>query len=110
MRVALIAALVLMPTAAFSQGIEANGWTLTNPTISGPMLGTEGSAPATPASGKVLLYPKSGAPGEWCSKDDAGVETCMSAGGGGGGAPNSSKPVIRLDNLVQTLDKLDGWG
>lgn len=83
MRVALIAALVLMPMAAFSQGIEANGWTFTNPTISGPLLGTEGAAPATPAAGKVILYAKTGAPGVFCSKDDAGVETCMATASGG---------------------------
>lgn len=84
MRIALIVSLMLMPAAALSQGIEANGWTLTNPTISGPMLGTEGAAPATPAAGKVVLYAKTGAPGVFCSKDDAGVESCMGAGGGGG--------------------------
>jgi hypothetical protein len=75
----------MLPSSAMAQ-IDANGWTLTNPTLVGPVLGTEGAAPATPAAGKVVLYPKSGAPGEWCSKDDAGVETCMSAGGGGGSA------------------------
>lgn len=84
MKIALIVALVFMPTSAFSQGIEANGWTLTNPTISGPMLGTEGAAPATPAAGKVVLYAKTGAPGVFCSKDDAGVESCMGGSGGGG--------------------------
>ena len=85
MRFALVAALVMLPSAAMAQGIDANGWTLTNPTLVGPVLGTESSAPATPAAGKVALYAKSGTPGEWCSKDDAGVETCMSAGSGGGG-------------------------
>lgn len=38
-------------------------------------------APATPAAGKVILYPKSD--GLWYSKDDAGTETVLSAGPGG---------------------------
>lgn len=42
-------------------------------------------APATPAAGKVAIYAKTGSPGELCSKDDAGVETCMSAGSGSSG-------------------------
>lgn len=78
----LLACLVALSARA---QITADGWTLTNPTVSGAITGTEGAAPATPASGKVVFYAKSGAPGEFCSKDDAGVETCMSAGGGGGG-------------------------
>ncbi len=86
MRLALLAALVMLPSAAMAQGIDANGWTLTNPVIVGPLEGTESSAPATPASGKVALYAKTGTPGVFCSKDDAGVETCMGGGGGGGGA------------------------
>lgn len=47
----------------------------------------EGSAPATPAAGRVVTYAK--ADGLMYSKDDAGVETLMSggAGGGGGGTP-----------------------
>ena len=47
--------------------------------------GTEAAAPAAPAAGQVILYAKSGAPGEFCSKDDGGTETCMSAGSGGSG-------------------------
>jgi hypothetical protein len=50
--------------------------------------GTEAAAPGTPAAGQVILYAKSGTPGEWCSKDDAGVETCMSAGSGGSSDPS----------------------
>lgn len=45
---------------------------------------TEGSAPSTPASGKVVVYAKSD--GLIYSKDDAGVETLMSGGGSGAGA------------------------
>lgn len=44
--------------------------------------GTEAAAPGTPAAGQVILYAKTGTPGEFCAKDDAGTETCMSAGGG----------------------------
>jgi hypothetical protein len=47
--------------------------------------GTEAAAPGTPAAGQVIFYAKSGAPGEFCSKDDGGTETCMSAGSGGSG-------------------------
>ena len=84
MKIALIVALVFMPAAAFSQGITVEGWTFLNPVMSGPMLGTEASAPATPAAGKVILYAKTGTPGVYCSKDDAGVESCMGGSGGGG--------------------------
>lgn len=76
-----LALLVLLFPALASAQITADGWTLINPIIRS----TEAAAPATPAAGQVALYPKSGTPGEWCSKDDAGVETCMSAGSGGGG-------------------------
>jgi hypothetical protein len=50
----------------------------------------EGAAPATPAAGIVRLYAKNSATAEFCSKDDAGTETCMSAGSGGGGGDNVS--------------------
>lgn len=85
-RAALVAALVLLlASRASAQGIEADGWTLKNPTITGSgITQTEAAAPSTPAAGKVVFYAKSGTPGEFCSKDDAGVETCMSAGSGGG--------------------------
>lgn len=80
----ILAILLLIPSISHSQ-ITADGWTLNNPSITGALTGTEAAAPATPASGKVIFYAKSGTPGEFCAKDDAGVETCMSAGGGGGG-------------------------
>jgi hypothetical protein len=44
--------------------------------------GTVGSAPATPASGKLRLYAKTGK--VLAVKDDAGVETVLGAGGGSG--------------------------
>lgn len=44
---------------------------------------TEGAAPSTPASGKVITYAKTD--GLMYSKDDAGTETLMSGGAGGGG-------------------------
>jgi hypothetical protein len=43
---------------------------------------TEAAAPATPSSGKVVLYAKTD--GLLYSKDDAGVETQVSGGAGGG--------------------------
>jgi hypothetical protein len=46
----------------------------------------EGSAPATPASGKVRLYAKTD--GSLYQKDDAGTETVLAGGGGGGGLAN----------------------
>lgn len=39
------------------------------------ILAENASAPATPASGKAIIYPK--ADGLWYSKDDAGVETAL---------------------------------
>lgn len=48
----------------------------------------EQSAPGTPASGFVAIYPKSD--GLWYGKDDAGVETALSGGGGGGTPPYSA--------------------
>lgn len=95
----LVALVLLLPSIASAQ-ITADGWTLNNPNVTGYLEGTEGSAPAAPASGKVRFYAKSGTPGEFCSKDDAGVETCMSAGGGGGGG---GAPV-GASYLVETLD------
>jgi hypothetical protein len=43
------------------------------------------AAPATPAAGFVRLYANNSATAEFCSKDDGGTETCMSAGSGGSG-------------------------
>ena len=94
MRAMIVALALMVPSMAVAQ-MTADGWTFTNSIIGDELEGTEAAAPGTPAAGKVLLYPKSGTPGEWCSKDDAGVETCMSAGGGGG-APTT------LDYLVGT--------
>lgn len=45
----------------------------------------EAAAPGTPAAGFVRLYAKNSATAEFCSKDDAGTETCMSSGSGGSG-------------------------
>lgn len=63
----------------------------------------EGSAPATPSAGNVVVYAK--ADGLMYSKDDGGVETLMSggAGGGGGGSGDvvSATPVF-LGPLVTT--------
>lgn len=42
----------------------------------------EGAAPATPASGEVVLYAKTD--GSLYQKDDAGTETGLAGGGGGG--------------------------
>jgi hypothetical protein len=56
--------------------------------------GTEAAAPGTPAAGQVILYAKSGAPGEFCSKDDGGVETCMSAGAGGSGLTRAEVMIV----------------
>ncbi|KAA3645344.1 MAG: hypothetical protein DWQ07_12820 [Chloroflexi bacterium] len=50
----------------------------------------EGAAPATPATGHVVIYAK--ADGLIYSKDDAGLETLMS-GGAGGGTDTSLKAV-----------------
>jgi len=66
-------------------------WELLNPVAVPGAIGDqsgvtylEGSAPATPASGKVITYAKTD--GLMYSKDDAGTETLMSSGAGGGGA------------------------
>jgi hypothetical protein len=60
-----------------------DGGILTNDEHDGFAEFAEISAPSTPASGKVRLYPKSD--GLFYSKDDAGVETLVSGGVGGGG-------------------------
>jgi hypothetical protein len=71
--------------------------------------GTEAAAPGTPAAGQVILYAKSGTPGEWCSKDDAGTETCMSGGStptGTGfrhvtsGAEDAASVLVNLTNAA----------
>lgn len=49
---------------------------------------TVAAAPATPASGKVRTYAKTGK--TFAQKDDAGVETIFGAGGGGG-APTGAE-------------------
>lgn len=63
-------------------------WELLNPVAVPGAIGDqsgvtylEGSAPATPASGKVITYAKTD--GLMYSKDDAGTETLMSVGSGG---------------------------
>jgi hypothetical protein len=50
---------------------------------------TEAAAPATPATGKVILYAK--VDGLLYSKDDAGTETLVSGGAGGGGGSGGTK-------------------
>ncbi|KAB2914601.1 MAG: DUF2793 domain-containing protein [Hyphomicrobiaceae bacterium] len=57
-----------------------------------------GSAPATPASGKVRLYAK--ADKSFYQKDDAGAETALAGGGSGGGTANPNllaNPDGRID-------------
>lgn len=60
----------------------------------------EGSAPATPASGTVVVYAK--ADGLIYSKDDAGVETLVSGGAGGGGGGGGGA-TITTPHLYQAV-------
>lgn len=46
---------------------------------------TLGSAPGSPASGDIRLYPKTGS--TLCAKDSGGTETCFGSGGGSAVAP-----------------------
>lgn len=64
----------------------------------------EGSAPATPASTKVVTYAKSD--GLMYSKDDAGVETLMS-GGAGGAAPPDCAHFPMVTNV--TMGAANTW-
>ena len=54
----------------------------------GSIVMPEMAAPATPAAGKVAIYPKSD--GKLYIKDDAGTETDLTSAGGGGGSPGGS--------------------
>lgn len=82
-------------------------WELLNPVAVPGAIGDqsgvtylEGSAPATPASGKVITYAK--ADGLMYSKDDAGTETLMS-GGAGGGFTMVKKSTDQTRNTTTTL-------
>lgn len=61
----------------------------------------EVTAPATPASGKVVIYAKSD--GLVYSKDDAGTETVVTGGGGGGGAHSGLTGLTAGDDHTQYL-------
>lgn len=68
---------------------------------------SEGAAPATPASGKVILYAKSD--GLLYSKDDAGVETQVSGGTGFDGAfTEAAEPATPAAGKVVIYAKADG--
>lgn len=71
--------------------------TITTPVIGSYLEMSEAAAPATPAAGVVRLYAKNSATAEFCSKDDAGTETCMSAGSGGSGDSVSVNGVAATD-------------
>ena len=59
-----------------------SGKTLTDPTLSASLIGTQIATPSAPASGFNKLYPKSD--GKWYNQTSAGVETELGAGGGSG--------------------------
>jgi hypothetical protein len=65
---------------------------------------TEGSAPATPAAGKVRIYAK--ADGSAYQKDDAGTETGL-AGGGGGSALTNDKARVETDQSTSSTSFTD---
>jgi hypothetical protein len=65
--------------------VRATSPAITTPTLVTYLDSAEAAAPGTPAAGVVRFYAKNSATAEFCSKDDAGTETCMSAGSGGSG-------------------------
>lgn len=66
------------------------------PTLTWP----EAAAPGTPASGKVVTYAKTD--GKMYSKDDAGVETLMSAGAGSAALVGASVIWTNASNYTRT--------
>jgi hypothetical protein len=64
----------------------------------------EGAAPATPAAGRVVTYPK--ADGLMYSKDDAGTETLMSSGAGIAATIVDAKGDIIAATAADTVARL----
>ncbi|MBY0263462.1 MAG: hypothetical protein K2Q20_14040, partial [Phycisphaerales bacterium] len=101
-----------IPNADFTAVGLADVQTLTNKTFTTPVINNyldmaEAAAPATPSAGVVRLYAKNTATAEFCSKDDAGVETCMSAGSGGGGGWTDGGAIVEPTSA--TDDVGIGW-